>query len=256
MSKHFKLKRGLNIRLKGTAEAVLEDAPAAKTVALKPTDFPGLTPKLKVKAEAIVKAGDALFFDKYNPEILFTSPVSGTVKAVNRGERRRRRRRSGHRHRGPPGHRQPPHPIQLRGAGAAVGRGRAPGAPVVLPLRARGARGGQRGAAEVLAGALQDHGRARVVGTKSYGKGVVQSVFTWTNRPERVKITTSYYLTPSGRNIENSLRPEHERGKGGIFPDRVIEHVPIHAIAIGGGGIHCITQQQPLTVARGQTRRA
>ena len=89
MSKHFKLKRGLNIRLKGAAEAILEDAPTAKTVALKPTDFPGLTPKLKVKAEAQVKAGDALFFDKYNPEILFTSPVSGTVKAVNRGERRK-----------------------------------------------------------------------------------------------------------------------------------------------------------------------
>lgn len=89
MSKHFKLKRGFNIRLKGAAEAVLEDAPTPKTVALKPTDFPGLTPKLSVKADAQVKAGEALFFDKYNPEILFTSPVSGTVKAVNRGERRK-----------------------------------------------------------------------------------------------------------------------------------------------------------------------
>jgi len=89
MSKHFKLKRGLDIRLKGAAEAVLENAPAPKTVALKPTDFPGLTPKLSVKADALVKAGDALFFDKYHPEILFTSPVSGTVKAVNRGERRK-----------------------------------------------------------------------------------------------------------------------------------------------------------------------
>lgn len=89
MSKHFKLKRGFNIRLKGAAEAVLEDAPAPKSVALKPTDFPDLTPKLSVKADAQVKAGDALFFDKYNPEILFTSPVSGTVQAVNRGERRK-----------------------------------------------------------------------------------------------------------------------------------------------------------------------
>ncbi|MGQ7868427.1 Na(+)-translocating NADH-quinone reductase subunit A [Sunxiuqinia sp. sy24] len=89
MSKHFKLKRGFNIRLKGAAQAVLEDAPAPKSIALKPTDFPGLTPKLSVKADAQVKAGDALFFDKYNPEILFTSPVSGTVQAVNRGERRK-----------------------------------------------------------------------------------------------------------------------------------------------------------------------
>lgn len=89
MSKHFKLKRGLDIRLKGVAETVLEHAPTPTTVALKPTDFPGLTPKLSVKADAQVKAGDALFFDKYNPEILFTSPISGTVKAVNRGERRK-----------------------------------------------------------------------------------------------------------------------------------------------------------------------
>ncbi|WP_372773556.1 Na(+)-translocating NADH-quinone reductase subunit A [Mangrovibacterium sp.] len=89
MSKHFKLKRGLDIRLKGAAEAILENAPAPATVALKPIDFPGLTPKLSVKADAQVKAGDALFFDKYNPEILFTSPVSGTVKAVVRGERRK-----------------------------------------------------------------------------------------------------------------------------------------------------------------------
>jgi Na+-transporting NADH:ubiquinone oxidoreductase subunit A len=89
MSKHFKFKRGLNIRIKGTPEAVLTDAPVSGTVALKPTDFFGLVPKLSVKADAQVKAGDALFFDKYHPEILFTSPVSGTVKAINRGERRK-----------------------------------------------------------------------------------------------------------------------------------------------------------------------
>jgi Na+-transporting NADH:ubiquinone oxidoreductase subunit A len=89
MSKHFKLKRGLDIRLKGAAEATIANASAPATVALKPTDFFGLTPKLSVKVDAQVKAGDALFFDKYNPEIFFTSPVSGTVKAINRGERRR-----------------------------------------------------------------------------------------------------------------------------------------------------------------------
>ncbi|MEL7589218.1 MAG: Na(+)-translocating NADH-quinone reductase subunit A [Prolixibacteraceae bacterium] len=89
MSKHFKLKRGLDIRLKGAADAILKDAPVPATVALKPTDFFGLTPKLSVKADEQVKAGDALFFDKYHPEILITSPVSGTVKAINRGERRK-----------------------------------------------------------------------------------------------------------------------------------------------------------------------
>ena len=90
--------------------------------------------------------------------------------------------------------------------------------PLVLILDSRSAS-----ASEVLAGALQDHGRARVVGTRSYGKGVVQNVFSWEGRRDKLKLTTSYYLTPSGRNIENQLRPESERGTGGIAPDRVVE---------------------------------
>ncbi len=89
MSEVIKLKKGLNIKLKGGAAKVLETLPTPATVALKPTDFPGLTPKLKVKADAIVKAGDALFYDKYHPEILFTAPVGGKVISVNRGERRK-----------------------------------------------------------------------------------------------------------------------------------------------------------------------
>ncbi len=89
MSKQYNLKRGLDIKLAGVADTAIEAAPIAKTVALKPTDFAGLTPKLCVKADSLVKAGDVLFFDKYNPEILFTSPVSGCVKAINRGERRK-----------------------------------------------------------------------------------------------------------------------------------------------------------------------
>ncbi len=89
MSETIKLRKGLNIKLKGSAKKELKTLPAPSTVALKPTDFPGLTPKLKVKADAVVKAGDALFFDKYHPGILFTSPVGGKVISINRGERRR-----------------------------------------------------------------------------------------------------------------------------------------------------------------------
>ena len=89
MSKVIKLKRGLDIRIKGEAAKVLEIAHTSGKIALKPGDFPGLTPKLAVKAEQEVKAGEALFFDKYHPEILFTSPVSGKVTAINRGERRK-----------------------------------------------------------------------------------------------------------------------------------------------------------------------
>jgi Na+-transporting NADH:ubiquinone oxidoreductase subunit A len=89
MLKVINLKRGLNIRLKGDAEKVLGTSTEADKVALKPTDFPGLSPKILVKAGQEVKAGEPIFFDKYNPEILFTSPTSGEVLAINRGERRK-----------------------------------------------------------------------------------------------------------------------------------------------------------------------
>jgi len=89
MSKVINLKRGLNIRLKGDAEKVLGTSIDADTVALKPTDFPGLAPKILVKSGQEIKAGQPLFFDKNNPEILFTSPTSGEVLAINRGERRK-----------------------------------------------------------------------------------------------------------------------------------------------------------------------
>ncbi len=89
MSKVINLKRGLNIRLKGDAEKVLGTSIDADTFALKPTDFPGLAPKILVKPGQEIKAGQPLFFDKYNPEVLFTSPTSGEVLAINRGERRK-----------------------------------------------------------------------------------------------------------------------------------------------------------------------
>jgi len=89
MSEVYKIKRGLNIKLLGTANQTIENADRSETYAIKPTDFPGLTPKLKVKVDAEVKAGTPLFFDKYNPDVNFCSPVSGKVIAINRGERRK-----------------------------------------------------------------------------------------------------------------------------------------------------------------------
>ena len=89
MSEVIKLRKGLNIKLKGSAEKALDKLPVPATVALKPTDFPGLTPKLSVKVDAEVKAGDALFYDKYHPAILFTAPLGGKVVSINRGERRK-----------------------------------------------------------------------------------------------------------------------------------------------------------------------
>jgi Na+-transporting NADH:ubiquinone oxidoreductase subunit A len=84
----FKLKRGYDLRIQGKSETAIVDVDA-KLFAIKPTDFRGLTPKLEVKVGDSVKAGSVLFHDKKNETIKFSSPVSGKVVAINRGERRR-----------------------------------------------------------------------------------------------------------------------------------------------------------------------
>ena len=61
----------------------------ATTYAVSPLDFPGITPKLAVKAGVQVKAGDTLFFDKDRPEVKICSPVSGEVAEVKRGAKRK-----------------------------------------------------------------------------------------------------------------------------------------------------------------------
>ena len=83
MSKNIKLCKGLDIKLVGKAEARLENAPMAKSYAVSPLDYENITPKLLVKVGDKVEAGSALFFDKNNPRILFTSPVSGVVVEIN-----------------------------------------------------------------------------------------------------------------------------------------------------------------------------
>jgi Na+-transporting NADH:ubiquinone oxidoreductase subunit A len=89
MSKTIRIRKGFDIRLKGKAQHEISEFAAVTRYAVKPTDFPGLKPKLLVKPDDVVKAGSALFFDKAQPDVKFTSPVSGRVVAVNRGERRR-----------------------------------------------------------------------------------------------------------------------------------------------------------------------
>lgn len=89
MSKIIKLNKGLDIKLEGQASAVIVNAPLADTYAVSPLDFEGVTPKLLVKAGDQVKAGTPLFFSKGNERVLFTSPVSGVVAAINRGEKRK-----------------------------------------------------------------------------------------------------------------------------------------------------------------------
>ncbi len=89
MSGSFKLKKGLDIKIKGAATKVLAGEAGAALFGVRPSDFPGLTPKLSVRQGDKVKAGTTLFFNKTRPQVKFASPVSGTVMAVNRGEQRR-----------------------------------------------------------------------------------------------------------------------------------------------------------------------
>jgi Na+-transporting NADH:ubiquinone oxidoreductase subunit A len=89
MSLSVKLKKGLDIRLKGTAEKILSEEVFPTLYGVKPVDFPGLIPKLNVKSGDIVSAGSPLFHDKLRTGILFTSPVSGKVINILRGDRRK-----------------------------------------------------------------------------------------------------------------------------------------------------------------------
>ena len=89
MANVIKLCKGLNIHLQGKAEEKLIELKSNGLYALVPDDFEGVTPKVVVKEGDKVKAGDALFVNKQYPEVKFASPVSGTVREVARGERRK-----------------------------------------------------------------------------------------------------------------------------------------------------------------------
>ena len=89
MANVIKLRKGLDINLKGKATPNKIKVNPSKEYALVPEDFIGLIPKVVVKEGDKVKAGDALFVNKKFPEVGFASPVSGTVTAVLRGERRK-----------------------------------------------------------------------------------------------------------------------------------------------------------------------
>ena len=89
MANVIKLHKGLDIHLQGKAEEKLIRLKSKNQYALVPDDFEGVTPKVVVKEGDKVKAGDALFINKQYPEVRFASPVSGTVREVVRGERRK-----------------------------------------------------------------------------------------------------------------------------------------------------------------------
>lgn len=86
---YFKLKKGYDIKIEGSPVKETFSYQSA-TYAINPKDINGISPIPKVVVEVgdEVKAGDVIFFDKKNPSIKYTAPVSGEIVAVNRGEKR------------------------------------------------------------------------------------------------------------------------------------------------------------------------
>src|SRR5207237_6355251 len=116
-----------------------------------------------------------------------------------------------------------------------------PGLPIVVLVN-----GGTASAAEIITGALQDHDRALVVGTPTFGKGLVQSL--WQLTPEAaLKLTTARWYTPSGRTIQRKSKSEAdqeaqvvaaEEGRDTTQPDStLIFHTDHGRVVVGVGGI-------------------
>ena len=89
MSNNIYLKKGLDLPINGEAAQTTKKVIVPDVVAVKPTDFRGLVPKLLVREGDKVLAGTPVLADKMSQNILFASPVSGTIAEVVRGEKRK-----------------------------------------------------------------------------------------------------------------------------------------------------------------------
>ena len=89
MSKDIRIKKGLDIKLIGEAQQTTTETSVKGVFVIKPENFHGIIPKVITKADAEIKAGEALFYSKSDERILFSSPVSGKIVEIVRGERRK-----------------------------------------------------------------------------------------------------------------------------------------------------------------------
>lgn len=101
---------------------------------------------------------------------------------------------------------------------------RRPELPLAILINGLSASG-----SEVLAGALRDHGRAVLVGERTYGKGVYQQVHRYRSANFAMKFTAGYYLTPAGRILEGHIDPERA---GGLEPDLALDVPTAEAIGV------------------------
>jgi len=84
----IKIRKGLDIPIKGEPEKAISDGAEVKTVAAVATDVSGIRPRMAVQEGDKVRLGQVLYHDKRNPEVPFTAPGAGEVVAINRGARR------------------------------------------------------------------------------------------------------------------------------------------------------------------------
>ncbi len=89
MSELISIRKGLDIKIEGSADKVVKEAPKSKVFGINMADFHGVIPKLVVKPGDKVLAGDPLFYAKHDPRIQFASPVSGEIADVVRGAKRK-----------------------------------------------------------------------------------------------------------------------------------------------------------------------
>ena len=89
MSNDIRIKKGLDINLKGNAKKTREKAIISNFYTIRPEDFHSVIPKMIVKVGAKLKAGDPVFYDKANENVKIVSPVSGEIIEIIRGEKRK-----------------------------------------------------------------------------------------------------------------------------------------------------------------------
>ncbi len=84
----IKIRRGLDLPISGVPAQTIENGPSVRSVAVIGYDYHGMKPTMEVQVGDKVKLGQLLFTDKKTEGVKYTSPASGTVAAINRGERR------------------------------------------------------------------------------------------------------------------------------------------------------------------------